>query len=150
MKIYIAGSFATEHERTTLEHMIELARSKYPIDGFFVPMEHCVPFDHKNEDGTWYLTNPAWAQEVFNTDITAMRNADHVIAMYTGHRSTTGTAWELGFAYAIGIPITLYIPAWAKKNDFSLMVLNSASNWMDEKGEVHPVSFDWLNQFNQK
>lgn len=143
MKIYIAGSFATEHERKSLEHMIELARTKYPIDGFFIPMEHKV-------ENAWSMTNPAWAQEVFNTDLTAMSRSDHVIAMYTGHRSTTGTAWELGFAHALGIPITLYIPAWAKKNDFSLMVLNAASNYMDDTGEVHPVSFNWLNQFNQK
>ena len=143
MKIYIAGSFATEQDRTTLEHMIALVRFKNPNAEIFVPMEHKI-------DGAWRMSNPAWAKEVFKTDRVAMEDSTCVIATYTGHRSTTGTAWELGYAYATGLPITLYIPEWAKDRDFSMMVLNSASSWMVEDGEIHPITFDWLNQFNQK
>lgn len=150
MKIYIAGSFTTERERKSLEHMIALVRAAHPNDELFVPMEHCVPFDHKNEDGTWHLSNPAWAQEVFYIDLNGLKNADRIIAMYTGHWSTTGTSWEIGYAFSANIPITLYIPEWAKEENVSLMVLNSASGWMDETGIFHPITFDWLNQFNQK
>lgn len=150
MKIYIAGSFTTERERKSLEHMIALVRAAHPHDELFVPMEHCVPFDHKNEDGTWYLSNPAWAQEVFHIDLNGLKNADRIIAMYTGHWSTTGTSWEIGYAYGAGIPITLYIPEWAKEENVSLMVLNAASSWMDEEGKTNFITSEWLSKFNQK
>lgn len=113
MKIYIAGSFATEQDRATLEHMVALVRFKNPNAELFVPMDHKI-------DGAWRMSNPAWANEVFCADRNAMQNTSIVFAMYTGHRSTTGTAWELGYAYALGLPIVLYIPDWAKDGrDFS-------------------------------
>lgn len=150
MIIYIAGSFTTERERKSLEHMLELVKVEHHNDLLFIPMEQKVSRDAKKEDGSWKLSNPAWAQEVFQLDRNGLTDADRIIAMYTGHWSTTGTSWEIGYAYGKGIPITLYIPEWAKEENVSLMVLNSASSWMDEQGHVHPITFEWLNQFNQK
>ena len=150
MKIYIAGSFTAERERKSLEHMIALVREKYPTAELYIPMEHKVEGDYQKEDGTWYLSNPAWAQCVFYMDIEGIQDCDEIIAMYTGHFGTTGTSWEIGYAYGLGIPVTLYIPEWAKEENASLMVLNSAYAYLDEDGNKHGVNKNWLEQFNQK
>lgn len=150
-RIYIAGSFTAERERKSLEHMISLVRKTKPDAEMFIPMEHKIEDDYQNPDGTWHLSNPAWAKRVFEMDVNeGLTQCDRVIAMYTGHHGTTGTAWELGCAYWLGLPITLYIPEWAKENNTSLMVLNSAKYWMDEYGNEFPITFSWLKQFNQK
>lgn len=46
------------------------------------------------------LTNEEWAREVFDYDVEQIRNADCVLAIYHGHYSDSGTAWELGLAFA--------------------------------------------------
>lgn len=149
-KIYIAGSFIAERERKSLEHMIELVRKRHPNSELYIPMEHKVDGDYQKPDGTWVLSNPAWAQCVFFMDIEGIQDADKVIAMYTGHFGTTGTSWEIGYAYGIGKPITLYIPEWAKEENASLMVLNSTFSYLDEEGNEHGINKSWLEQFNQK
>lgn len=149
-KIYIAGCFTHERERKSLEHMIEIVRAKFPECELFVPMEHSVEGDFKKEDGTWNLSNPAWGRAVFDMDLKGLKNANTMIAMYTGHFGTTGTSWEIGYAYCAGKRIILYIPDWAKEENVSLMVLNSASSWMDEEGNVFPITHSWLKTFNQK
>jgi nucleoside 2-deoxyribosyltransferase len=150
MKIYIAGSFTSEKSRKSLNHMIELVRKHYPNCELFVPMEHKVEGDFQKPDGTWNLSNPAWGRAVFDMDLKGLIESDIVIAMYTGHFGTTGTSWEIGYAYCAGKRIILYIPDWAKEENVSLMVLNSASSWMDEEGNIFPITHSWLKTFNQK
>ena len=46
------------------------------------------------------LTNEEWARKVFEYDVEQIRNADCILAIYHGHYSDSGTAWEIGFAFA--------------------------------------------------
>lgn len=150
INVYIAGSFTTPELRKELEHMLELFNKSYPCCNIFIPMEHKVEGDYQKPDGTWNLSNPEWARRVFEMDKLHLDNAHVIYAMYTGHVGTTGTSWELGYACAKGIPVILYIPDWVKNIDCSLMVLNGAKEYMDSKGISHPITDEWLSQFNQK
>lgn len=150
MKIYIAGSFSNELLRSSILKMIRLARKNHPSAELFIPMEHKIEDDFQKEDGTWNLSNPDWANRVFKMDVENLMNSDVVFAMYTGHYGTTGTSWEIGFAYAQEIPIVLYIPDWTRESNFSLMVLNCAKKYMDENGNIKKITDKWLEQFNQK
>jgi len=150
MKIYIAGSFSDQYLRGSLLKMIRLARKNHPSAELFIPMEYKIEEDFQKEDGTWNLSNPDWANRVFKMDVENLINSDMMFAMYTGHYGTTGTSWEIGFAYAQGIPIVLYIPDWSKESNFSLMVLNCAKKYIDENGNIKKITTKWLEQFNQK
>lgn len=155
-KIYVAGSFANEQSRKSLAHMIEIVKKKfaYPISQgnveLFIPMEHKIEGDFQNPDGTWNLTNPEWARRVYAMDMHAIDECDLIIAMYTGHYSTTGTAFEIGYALAKGKKIAIYVPEWAKENNASLMILNSAHMYMTEDGIIRKMNDKFLEQFNQK
>lgn len=118
--IYIAGPFFTEIERMYLVEMISYVREKYPNEELFIPMEHFI------EDGP-FLPNDVWAKKVFDMDIEALDKSNKVIALYLGHYSDTGTSWELGYAYAKGKEVNLYIPKELWKKDMSLMPLNGAT-----------------------
>ena len=134
--IYIAGPFSTEQERESLKHMIELVKKKYDAD-LYIPMEYKVEGDYQKDDGSWNLPNEDWAKKVFAHDLDKLTLCDKVIAMYTGRQqSQSGTSWEIGYAYAEHIPITIYIPDWAKNNPMSLMVINSAEDFMLENGDI--------------
>ena len=65
-----------------------------------------------------------WAKKVFDMDVEELDDADLVFALYLGHYSDTGTAWEIGYAYARGIPVLLYCPKI--NSDVSIMPFQSA------------------------
>ena len=60
-------------------------------------------------------------------DIEALNKCDRVIAAYLGLYSDTGTAWEIGYAYAKGIPVTLILSNEALNGDVSIMPIQSSN-----------------------
>ena len=150
MNIYIAGSFSSYRDRESLQKMIDIVRSEYPEHHVYVPMEFKVKEDFQKEDGTWFLPNRTWAKKVFDNDIAELNKMDLMFVMYTGHKSTTGTSFEIGYAYSREVPIVGYIPDWAKGENMSLMVLNSFSFYLTDAGVIGTVNNEYLSQFNQK
>lgn len=91
IKIYLAGPFFNEKERNYVEIAANILRNQgYEV---IVPMEHFIENGEK-------LTNEEWARKVFEYDVEQIRNADCMLAIYHGHYSDSGTAWEIGFAFA--------------------------------------------------
>lgn len=149
--IYIAGTFSSPEDRKSLTELINLVRHKYPEADVFVPMEHKVEGDYQLPDGSWFLSNEVWAHRVFTMDLDAINKADIVFAMYTGHKSTTGTSWEMGYAYAAGKPIIGYIPSWAEEHNMSLMIINSLSGYVNKDVDiVWSVDEEFRKKYNQK
>ena len=60
-------------------------------------------------------------------DVEALNKCNHVVAAYLGLRSDTGTAWEIGYAYAKGIPITLALSPEALNGEVSIMPIQSSN-----------------------
>ena len=48
-----------------------------------------------------------WAYKIFEMDQSEIQKADAVVAVYYGSDSDSGTAWECGYAAAIGKPVIL-------------------------------------------
>lgn len=118
--IYIAGPFFTDKEKTFLKNLIRSVKKMFPNEELFIPMEHFIP-DGEN------LSNNEWAEAVFKMDVEALNKCNHVIAAYSGLYSDTGTAWEIGYAYAKGIPVDLIIPAEVLKEEMSIMPIQSSN-----------------------
>ena len=116
MKIYLASPLFTEFERENVQAVANYLRSKG--HSFYVPMEHSI------ENACDY-PNHEWAQMVFDEDVKAIRECDEVHCIYYGLYSDSGTAWECGFAYALGKPVELIDQS---NNEVSLMVVNGAKN----------------------
>jgi nucleoside 2-deoxyribosyltransferase len=92
MKIYIAGKVRTEGEREFLERVDELCKDL----GFETFLPHRdVGLAIGIED----------VDKIFEGDIKkGFSGADLIIAVLDGLHVGAGTAWELGYAYAKGIP----------------------------------------------
>ena len=102
IKCYIAGPFFRDGERERLEKLREFFNS----DKFFNKYEFFFPMDHKIPGGE-SMPNGEWAWNVFEMDVKELATSKLVVAIYDTHYSDTGTAWELGFAYANHIPVLL-------------------------------------------
>lgn len=118
--IYIAGPFFTDEERTFLKIVIESVKETFPNEKLFIPMEHFIPNGEN-------LSNNEWAEAVFKMDVEALNKCNRVVAAYLGLRSDTGTAWEIGYAYAKGIPVDLVFSPEALGGEVSIMPIQSSN-----------------------
>lgn len=92
MKIYLAGKLRTEAERIHLEKIDSLCKSL----GF----ETFLP--HRD---VGIAKNMKYVSKIFEGDIKkGFRDVDLIVAVLDGLHVGAGTAWELGYAYAKGIP----------------------------------------------
>lgn len=92
MKVYIAGKIGTESELEVLEEIDKLCKSL----GF----ETFLP--HRDVGITKSIND---VERIFKGDIEeGFSNIDLIVASLDGLHVGAGTAWELGYAYAKGIP----------------------------------------------
>ena len=124
--IYIAGPFFTDKERAFLKIVIESVKEIFTNEELFIPMEHFIPNGEN-------LSNNEWAEDVFKMDVEALNKCNRVIAAYSGLYSDTGTAWEIGYAYAKGIPVNLIIPPEVFKEEMSIMPIQSSNYFCKTK-----------------
>lgn len=126
-KVYIAGPFFNDEERDRMNRL-----KKYFSDDmfkknfeFFFPMDSLVAQAIE-------LPNHEWAKKVFESDKDEILKSDMVIAIYDKHYSDSGTAWELGYAYGLNIPVKLLCTDL--NSDNSLMIMCAADDIYDFEG----------------
>lgn len=92
MLVYIAGKLETELERRQLEEVAALCES--------LGLKTFLP--HRDVGLAESIKD---VKSIFRGDITdSLANCDIVLAVLDGLHVGAGTAWELGYAYAKGIP----------------------------------------------
>ena len=117
-KIYLASPFFSEKELIVYKEVIELLRNLRETD-VFVPMEHKIPGDME-------MPNHIWAKKVFDADCEALHESDYVFVLNFGMYSDSGTAWEAGYAYALGKKV--YQVYCGKECEYSLMMMNGCTH----------------------
>ena len=118
MKVYLASPFFNETEINIYNKVIALLREEENID-LFVPREHEIP-------NGWDMPNHQWAENVFAVDLLALQKAEVVVVLNHGLYSDSGTAWECGYAYALGKKIVnIIVGKW--EEEYSLMMLNGSN-----------------------
>lgn len=136
MRIYIAGPFFNKTERANILRAIKILRSR----GFdlFVPMEHFIPNGET-------MSNQDWGKAVFEMDVKAIENCTHLVCLYYGLYSDSGTAFECGVAYKKGIPI---INVCCNKKITSLMIVNGAEINLSSINDLKKLNFNNLKDNN--
>ena len=79
------------------------------------------------------LSNNEWAEAVFKMKVEALNKYNRVIAAYLGLRSDTGTAWEIGHAYAKNISVSLILFPEALNGEVSIMSIQSSNYFRKTK-----------------
>jgi len=91
VKIYWAGPLFTTAERAWNRFMVEALRKNG--HDVFLPQE-----DEPREKT---------AESIFEHDVDGLETSDVVVAVVDGADPDSGTSWEIGYAYSIGMPIVL-------------------------------------------
>lgn len=97
-RVYLASPFFNDEEIEYMEQ-VEMLLVKKNLK-VFSPMRH--PLDKAIEVGS-----RQWSIETFIDDIKHIKWAEIVVGIYHGNYSDSGTAWELGYAYATDKPVIL-------------------------------------------
>ncbi|AIG65303.1 nucleoside 2-deoxyribosyltransferase [Weissella tructae] len=100
-KIYLAGPFFDDEQIERISRMEEALTANPTVASFFSP--------RKEEFENRVMGTPEWAADVFEMDRVNIDNADVVTAVidYEGTYVDPGTAWEIGYANAMGKPVLL-------------------------------------------
>jgi len=116
LKIYLASSLHTDELKKRITTVVEYLREKG--HSVYSPMELKIP-------NAWDLPNQEWAKKVYDKDIKELTNADMIVCIYNGFNFAggTGTAWELGYARAMGKDVIVLCTDIKSKQ--SLMIVNS-------------------------
>lgn len=148
MKVYLASPFFNREENIVYHNVIDILRNQEGID-LFVPKEHTIP-------NAWDLSNRVWAENVFAVDLLALQKAEVVVVLNFGMYSDSGTAWECGYAYALGKKV-VNVCIGGDDKAFSLMMLNGTNcvvslydliHWNLE--EILEGDFNYASDYEQK
>lgn len=113
-KIYLASPFFNDDELTIYRSVIGQLRSAgYAV---YVPQEHDIP-------DAWDLSNEYWARAVYLADLDAIADCECVMILNFGMYSDSGTAWEAGYAMALG-KYTVQVLCGGENATYSLMMIN--------------------------
>lgn len=114
MRIYFAGPLFTPEDKKINEYLAAQLRANKD-NQVYLPQEYKVKDAEK-------LPNKDWAQKVNEHDMKMLEQCDMLIAIVRGGKaSDDGTAFEIGYATALGKRIWIYAD---EREPISLMFLN--------------------------
>lgn len=136
LNVYLAGPFFSENQIEIVKDLNKALKKNETIGKVFVPMEHQM-----NDGDLVEFTSP-WAKAVAMNDYKHVREADIIVAIvdFDGQDMDSGTAAEIGYAYAIGRPVFLY---HAKNHDMmvNLMATEVAKAYFTNLEEIEKYDF---------
>jgi nucleoside 2-deoxyribosyltransferase len=116
-RIYIAGPLFSEHERRFLE---EIANKVAITLGLDVQEDIFLPHRDAGDIGVHGEGRP----EIFSSDLKSLDDATVVLALLDGSDVDSGTAAELGYAFARNKEIFGILTDWRRWNPISQRVDN--------------------------
>ncbi len=118
-RVYLAAPLFSEAERKYNELIRDLLAT------------HCFEVYLPQEAGDDSASRHHGAmEEIFTSHCKALKDADWMVAIVDGADADSGTAWEMGYAYAHGIPVV------SLRTDFRNVGHNEQVNLMLERSSV--------------
>lgn len=126
-RVYLAGPLFSDAERFYNIRVAEYLRSHaYEVH---LPQEIGDTKASRGDDEH---------HEIFTVNHAALDNSDLVVAIIDGADADSGTAWEMGYAYAKGIPV------YAIRTDFRMVGAAERVNLMLEQSTVVVLNLEEL------
>lgn len=96
MKAYVANGLFSQADRDFNDKLVRVLREKFPTTNFYLPQEN-MGINDKSKLVT--------SIDIAKADMEKLRESDFLIAVLDGVEIDSGTAAEVGAAYALGIPV---------------------------------------------
>lgn len=124
-RVYLASPFFNDNEITILEKVEKILAEKGL--NVFSPLRN-------NIKGV-QVGSRQWSIETFMKDIKYIKWSEIVVGIYHGNYSDSGTAWELGYAFATDKPVIL-------------IHVGNNSNLMVHEGAHANITLDELQNYD--
>lgn len=129
-KVYLASPFFNDKEINHMERTRDILRMK-GLDVF-------VPNEHQNPE--YEFGSIDWRKATFGSDVNGIDTADVVVAVINqGNYDDSGTAWEIGYSFAKGIPVLVVNVTGETIN---LMIADSLHALVTSYEELEDYDFD--------
>ena len=136
--IYLAaGWFNPIQEKLLKEAYAALLRNQ-TVAHVHVPLLHQYEGSNPIVNGE-FNPDQEWATATFDDDVSAIDNADVVVALLDASDQDTGTIWEMGYAYASHKPVVVL----AVGDTFQYPI-----NLMPAQGAIHHLANNNLETFD--
>lgn len=137
MQIYLASNCSKTY-RADAEKAAKTLRDR----GFnvYCPWETKVPH-------AWNMSQEEWANRVFGIDVHMLNCADYVVVLSTGRVSTTGTNWELGYAFGINKPTIVF---QINESETSLMTYCGCTDFVSYNSSLNLANYPFNGKLYRK
>ncbi|GAP00436.1 nucleoside 2-deoxyribosyltransferase [Fructobacillus ficulneus] len=100
-QVYMAGPFFSETQNEKAGRLEKALEAHPQVSGFFSPRKH--------QYEEFELFSPEWQVAAYESDVAAIDACDVVVAIadFDNQDADSGTAWEIGYAHAKGIPVVV-------------------------------------------
>lgn len=133
-KIYLASPFFNAEELDRMKIVNSILRKK--------ELEVFAPFEHQNKH--LEFGSMEWRKATFKSDVDAIDACDIMVAINCqGNYDDAGTMWEIGYAFAKGIPVILFNNT---DKTINLMVADSLHALIKSYDELENYDFDKLEK----
>jgi len=133
MKIYLAAPLEPKIRRNDMTNVLQELRLQKKFD-VYAPIEHIIP-------NAWDYPNNEWGLMVFAQDVNAIKDCDVMVALSYGRNNTSsGTNWEIGFAFGIGKKV---IVVEMDNDDYEMSLMVANGRYATVKGIEGLKNYDW-------
>ncbi|WP_415276447.1 nucleoside 2-deoxyribosyltransferase [Clostridium perfringens] len=132
-RIYLASPFFNDNELLDMVKVLGTLRNK--------GLNVFSPYENQNKQ-LEFASYP-WREATFNSDVSNIDSADIVVAIANGNYMDSGTAWEIGYAYANKKPIILVN---LNKEPVNLMISDSIHAYIDSIEALEEYDFNKLKK----
>lgn len=130
-RCYLASPFFNDKEVLVMEKVLHVLRDEHKLEVF-------APYEHQNKDIPFGSTE--WREATFTGDIAGILSADVVVAIVDGNYMDSGTAFEIGFAAALDIPVVIYNAG----EEVNLMIADSLTAYIDDINMLQTYNFETI------
>ncbi|MBS9337455.1 nucleoside 2-deoxyribosyltransferase [Fructobacillus parabroussonetiae] len=136
-RVYLAGPFFSETQIAQVERLEKVLADHPQIGDVFSPRKH----QHEEYE----MFSPEWQKVTFASDVQAIDDADVIVALsdFDGADTDSGTAWELGYAYAKQIPV---LTIKEDTETLNLMLAKSLTAYLHKVEDVADYDFDKMTE----
>ena len=132
-KVYLASPFFKDEELLDMIKVLGSLRNK--------GLEVFAPFENQNKELNF--GSEEWREATFKSDVEAIEESDIVVAIVGGNYMDSGTAWEIGYAYAKEKPVIIVNPHGETVN---LMISDSLHAYLESLEELENYDFGTMNK----
>lgn len=132
-KVYLASPFFKDEELLDMIKVLGSLRNK--------GLEVFAPFENQNKELNF--GSEEWREATFKSDVEAIEESDVVVAIVGGNYMDSGTAWEIGYAYAKEKPVIIVNPHGETVN---LMISDSLHAYLESLEELENYDFGTMNK----